>query len=141
MLTCLPFFNALRQCVLESIRVGLFVSALLTFIILMLGNFAQAEVPQETWNTDTQILAHPAEMKSGGLLFKGDDNYQTAPLLHTDVHIVITGMIARAKVKQSFRNPTNEWKEGIYVFPLADSAAVDHMRMHIGERIIEGQIK
>ena len=135
------FFKALRQCVLESIRVGLFVSTLLTFLVLIFGNFAQAEVPQQPANSDMQILAHPAEMKSGGLLFKGDDNYQTAPILHTDVHIVITGMIARVKVKQSFRNPADEWKEGIDVFPLPATAAVDHMRMHIGERIIEGQIK
>ena len=50
-------------------------------------------------------------------------------------------MIVRAKVKQSFCNPTDEWKEGVYVFPLPETAAVDHMRMHIGERIVEGQIK
>lgn len=31
--------------------------------------------------------------------------------------------------------------EGIYVFPLRETAAVDHLRMKVGERIIEGEIK
>ncbi|HEY7532898.1 MAG TPA: marine proteobacterial sortase target protein, partial [Nitrospiraceae bacterium] len=35
----------------------------------------------------------------------------------------------------------DDWAEGIYVFPLPDTAAVDHLRMKVGERIIEGQIK
>ena len=34
-----------------------------------------------------------------------------------------------------------EWVEGVYVFPLPDEAAVDHLRMTIGERIIEGEIR
>ncbi len=53
----------------------------------------------------------------------------------------ITGTIARAKVRQRFTNPSDDWVEGIYVFPLPDDAAVDHMRLQIGERIIEGEIK
>ncbi|HNP30600.1 MAG TPA: marine proteobacterial sortase target protein, partial [Nitrospirales bacterium] len=31
--------------------------------------------------------------------------------------------------------------EGIYVFPLPEQAAVDHLRMRIGERVIEGMIQ
>jgi Ca-activated chloride channel family protein len=33
------------------------------------------------------------------------------------------------------------WAEGIYVFPLPEDAAVDHFRLHTGERQIEGQIQ
>ncbi|MFT5133581.1 MAG: Ca-activated chloride channel family protein, partial [Gammaproteobacteria bacterium] len=135
------FFNALYQCVCETIRVGLFITALLTCIVLTLVNVAHAEVSHQEEHGDIQTVKHPGEMTSGGLLFKADNEYQRAPILHTDVSITITGMIARAKVKQSFRNPTNEWKEGVYVFPLPESATVDQMRMHIGERIIEGQIR
>ena len=51
------------------------------------------------------------------------------------------GMIARVHVHQKFKNPDKQWKEGIYVFPLPEHAAVDHMRMTIGERVIEGRIK
>jgi Ca-activated chloride channel family protein len=64
-----------------------------------------------------------------------------APTLKTDVRIAVTGVIARAIVKQEFTNPGKDWAEGIYVFPLPETAAVDHLRMIVGERIIEGQIK
>jgi hypothetical protein len=135
------FFMALRLCIQQSLRVGLAVSVLLTSLILTLGNFAQAAVSENSESGETRLIEDPGMMKSGGLLFKSESEYQIAPLLHTDVHISISGMIARAKVKQSFRNPTREWKEGVYVFPLPEDAAVDHMRMLIGERIIEGQIR
>lgn len=83
----------------------------------------------------------PSEVKQGSLLFKNDQGFTQAPTLDTDVHIQITGMTARATVKQKFHNDSADWKEGIYVFPLPENAAVDQLRMHIGERIIEGQIK
>jgi Ca-activated chloride channel family protein len=63
------------------------------------------------------------------------------PLLDTEVHIRVTGPIARARVKQMFRNPGKEWLEGVYVFPLPDDAAVDRLKLRIGERVIEGEIR
>ena len=64
-----------------------------------------------------------------------------APLLNTTVTMTISGLIARTTVSQQFTNPSSEWAEGVYVFPLPEQAAVDHLRMRIGERIIEGQIQ
>jgi Ca-activated chloride channel family protein len=69
------------------------------------------------------------------------DSYIEAPVLSTDVTITVRGVIARVRVTQTFSNPSDEWTEGIYVFPLPAAAAVDTLRMVIGERIIEGQIK
>jgi Ca-activated chloride channel family protein len=60
--------------------------------------------------------------------------------LSTDISMRISGPILRATVKQRFRNPTQSWVEGIYSFPLPEQAAVDQLRMHIGDRVIEGQI-
>ena len=81
-------------------------------------------------------------MYSGEHYYSGmRTGYINAPTLHTDVRIDITGMVARANVKQTFTNPDKIWQEGIYVFPLPEDAAVDYLRMQIGERIIEGQIK
>ena len=65
----------------------------------------------------------------------------SAPLVDTRVRFNVTGVIARAAVIQRFKNPTNQWIEGAYVFPLPENAAVDHLRMRAGERIIEGQIR
>ena len=64
-----------------------------------------------------------------------------APLLHTTVKITVSGLIARTTVSQQFSNPSDEWAEGVYVFPLPETAAVDHLRMKIGDRLIEGQIQ
>ena len=83
------------------------------------------------------------EVKQGSLLFKTDqpNQFLPAPTLRTAVEISVTGLIARAKVKQQFNNPGADWAEGVYVFPLPETGAVDHMRMIIGERIIEGVIQ
>jgi len=64
-----------------------------------------------------------------------------APLVFTDVHMDVSGMTARVRVVQRFVNPTTDWREGVYVFPLPDKAAVDHLDMRIGDRMIQGQIK
>ena len=86
------------------------------------------------------------EVTEGALLFRTNQagRYRPAPILKTDVQIAVTGIIARATVRQEFTNPSQQkgdWLEGIYVFPLPETAAVDHLRMKVGERIIEGQIK
>ena len=64
-----------------------------------------------------------------------------APTLKTDVHVQVTGLIARVEVRQEFTNAASTWAEGIYTFPLPETGAVDHLRMRIGERVIEGMIK
>jgi len=85
--------------------------------------------------------AAPGEMQTGSLLMRMKEGYETATLLNTDVNIDVNGLVARVSVMQEFRNEGSEWVEGIYVFPLPDTAAVDHMRLYIGERFIEGEIR
>ncbi len=86
------------------------------------------------------------DVTQGSLLFKTNEagRYIPAPILKTDAQIAITGIIARTMLKQEFVNPSREkddWAEGIYVFPLPETAAVDHLRMKVGERTIVGEIK
>lgn len=64
-----------------------------------------------------------------------------APLVSTDVVFRVSGPIARAHVVQTFRNPGEDWYEGIYVFPLPQGAAVDRLLLRVGERTIEGEIR
>jgi Ca-activated chloride channel homolog len=64
-----------------------------------------------------------------------------APLLGTEVEMRVTGIVVRALVRQYFENPSSEWAEGIYVFPLPEDAAVDHLRMKVGDRVIEGMVQ
>ena len=85
--------------------------------------------------------AGPDDVGSGSLLLRMQEGYRVSTLLNTDVDMSVTGLVARVRVQQAFRNDGSEWAEGIYVFPLPDRAAVDHMRLHIGERFIEGEIR
>src|SRR5438876_771816 len=78
----------------------------------------------------------------GTLLFRGGAGAAVpAPLLETDVDLRVTGPVARAIVRQQFVNPTSDWVEGVYVFPLPEDAAVDHLRLHVGDRVLEGVIR
>jgi Ca-activated chloride channel family protein len=94
----------------------------------------------------TAVSAEPVSLASvnEGSLFmvdREDNRVSPAPLLNTRVAMDITGIVARVKVDQAFHNTTDRWQEGVYVFPLPDDAAVDHMRLWIGERFIEGEIR
>ncbi|HKJ23582.1 MAG TPA: VIT domain-containing protein, partial [Myxococcota bacterium] len=66
---------------------------------------------------------------------------QRAPLLEIDFALRVTGLVARGTVIQRFRNPTERWLQGTYRFPLPANAAVDGLRMRVGDRVIEGEIR
>ena len=80
---------------------------------------------------------------TGELLFKTSvpGCYFPAPRIAADFAIDISGPVARTRVTQRFENPADGWVEGVYLFPLPDGAAVDTLKMRIGERLIEGKIK
>jgi Ca-activated chloride channel family protein len=89
-------------------------------------------------NNETDLM----ESTSGSVwLLTENGSYANALLLKTDVSFDVSGIIARATVKQRFRNTGSMWAEGIYVFPLPENAAVDHFKLHIGERQVVGQIQ
>jgi len=83
----------------------------------------------------------PSQAQSGSLLLRMQSGYEIATRMNTDIETQISGLVARVSVRQVFQNSGTEWVEGIYVFPLPDNAAVDRLRMHIGERFIEGEIR
>src|SRR5262249_17813107 len=94
-------------------------------------------------NEASAALVTPDEMHAGSLLFGSTEpgRYIEAPRLGTDVNIVVSGPTARARITQIFKNPTNGWVEGVYVYPLPDGGAVDTLKMVIGDRIVVGDIK
>ncbi len=88
------------------------------------------------------VLATPAYGTEGGLVLRAAGRQPVAaPLISTDVTIRVAGPVARARVVQTFRNPQSDWYEGVYVFPLPENGAVDRLRLRVGERVIEGEIK
>ena len=114
----------------KAVLGGVVASLVLAALALLLASNAQAQVKIN-------------DAKAGTLLFRtGTEGvFEAAPTVETDVAIQVTGLIARTRVAQAFQNPGTDWVEGVYVFPLPENAAVDRMRLRIGERILEGQIR
>jgi Ca-activated chloride channel homolog len=110
---------------------GIAVAVALGFAAMVLAQNAQA------------AAVKPGDAHTGQLLLQTatPGEYTVAPTVETEAAIQVTGMIARTRLTQSFHNPGTASAEGIYVFPLPENAAVDHLSMRIGEREIEGLIQ
>ena len=121
-------WRELARFVLDGFVAGLVVSLVLALAVFIVTTPAQAAT---------------ASQPAGASVPQGRRRRprSPSPLVFTDVRMSVTGMIARVTVEQRFVNPTDEWREGVYVFPLPEKAAVDHLRMKVGERVIEGMIK
>lgn len=79
----------------------------------------------------------------GQLTIMGADGKPGAlcPLEGTKVEADIAGFGARVTVVQTFTNPSKAPIEALYTFPLPSDAAVDRMRMEVGDRVVEGVIR
>ncbi|MCC7049853.1 MAG: marine proteobacterial sortase target protein [Alphaproteobacteria bacterium] len=89
-----------------------------------------------------QVFRKPGEAGRGELLFRERDSglWRAVPMLSTEVEIGVGGVSARVAVVQRFKNKSPDWLEGIYVFPLPETAAVDSLRMVVGDRVIDGRV-
>ena len=105
------------------------------FLFILFNVTAQHTQADEMYNS-------PSEVSQGSLLVRNENGYfKTLPLLDTQVKLSISGLIARATVKQFFENTSEDFIEATYLFPLPEDSAVDHMDLLIGERRIIGEIK
>ena len=88
-------------------------------------------------------LAWGSDRPGQGLFLAGKDGTTRvpAPVLGATVEVRMTGIIARTRVTQIFTNPAKKWVEGIYIFPLPEDAAVDTLRMKVGDRTVQGVIQ
>ena len=111
----------------EAAGVGLAASVALLLAALLIASAADAAAPETP--------------SSGALLLQGQGEPVAAPLLATDVVIDVAGIVARARVTQRFINPSGDWREAVYVFPLPPDAAVDHLDVRVGTRRIVGVIR
>jgi len=106
-------------------------------VLLIFGAVSQSaasEFPSQ------EITAHE-EVRSGELLAIMDDGkFVPASLLSQEVEMQVSGIVNRVKVAQHFVNDSGAWVEAVYIFPLPEECGVDHMRLKIGERSVEGKI-
>ncbi len=117
------------------------VAALVVTYFLLLTLMARGAAGESHFDFGPPMRLRDAEQGSLLLRTELEGVFLPAPVLETEVRIRVAGLLARATVTQRFHNPTQEWLEGVYVFPLPDTAAVDGLRMIVGERIVEGRIK
>ena len=114
-------------------------------VLLALCLFGTGMMPAPAAEAPAATMPHAVErdIGTGTLLVRMPSTREMlrAPALATEVHIRVTGLIARTRVVQRFSNPSGEWVEGVYVFPLPERSAVDRLRMRIGERTIEGVLR
>jgi Ca-activated chloride channel family protein len=91
---------------------------------------------------DPLPLVKMDDVKSATMLLKTSQPgvFAAAPALKTDVRLHVRGIILRGEVSQTFENTTPVCAEAVYAFPLPENAAVDTLRMTIGQRVIEGEV-
>ena len=73
----------------------------------------------------------------GGLLLGSAES--PAPVLASDVHIEIAGVVANVRLTQIFRNPSQQPLQAVYAFPLPAGAAVDGFSLAIGQRALRAK--
>jgi Ca-activated chloride channel family protein len=112
-----------------------YITAMVCILILgVLWDGAAAMTGEETG-------LRPEDVRRGELLVAMENGQlQPAPLLSQQVSMQVSGITARVKVEQHFVNSDQNWIEAVYVFPLPDESSVDHLRLRVGERLLEGQI-
>ena len=109
---------------------------------LLIGSVALAVSPTHAAELRSAAFIKPGDARSGSLLLKnGDNTYADATRLGIDVDLTVSGPTIRARVTQLFRNPTKDWMEATYVYPLPEGGAVDTLKMVVGDRVIVGDIK
>jgi len=112
-----------------------FFSGLVTVALLAVAVVAFPQQGEETIGL--------GEVGRGSLLAATETpgRYIAVPLQSTEVEITVKGLVVEAVVEQTFENRSNEWLEGVYVFPLPQGAAVHAMKLVVGNRVIEGQVQ
>jgi Ca-activated chloride channel family protein len=63
------------------------------------------------------------------------------PLKSTRVEATVTGVIADVTVRQRYRNEGATPLEARYVFPASTRAAVSGLRLRVGERVVDAEIR
>ncbi|QQX78593.1 marine proteobacterial sortase target protein [Shewanella sp. KX20019] len=82
------------------------------------------------------------EIQQGSLItFDASGNRSVSLPMKTQVSMQVSGWTNRVSLRHEFHNEQLFWVNGEYVFPLPNEAAVDGLKMWIGDRVIEGEIK
>src|ERR1700761_3016216 len=110
--------------------------------VVLVGFVALFVSFEPVWSAEApQVFARPSDAGTGTLLLKTPDGLADSTRLGVDVDLTVSGPTIRARVTQIFRNPTKDWVEANYVYPLPAGGAVDTLKMVVGDRVIVGDTK
>ena len=106
--------------------------------ILLVGIVALFVSFEPAWSAEGPVpaLVKPSDARSGSLLLKTDDGYAEATRLGIDVDLTVSGPTVRARITQIFKNPTQNWVEATYVYPLPSAGL---MAMHREYELLAGR--
>jgi Ca-activated chloride channel homolog len=116
--------------VIHLIRFAIERSLLLTLLLLAAAATAEAAPDDQDRTLSPYFVVHSS-----------DPSVEQFPLEHTDVDVQIASVIASVTVKQVYVNRGASPIHARYVFPASTRAAVSGMRMKIGDRVVEAQIR
>ena len=91
--------------------------------------------------TTATAAADPSREHPGIGTLHFDTPGLSAVRLATDIRVDVTGHVARTRMQQEFRNPSDAWVSATYLLPLPVGAAVDQLDMTVGEQRIVGEIQ
>lgn len=66
---------------------------------------------------------------------------EPAIVLDSEFDIEVSGLLAETTLSRRFRNTSDAWREGVFVFPLPEKASVYGLTMTVGERTIVGEVQ
>ena len=125
-----PTGNAPARSRLIAVRLSiLFLLSIAALAALGMARAAGESDGEET-SAGTLVL-HP----------RGGGADLTAVRLGTHYEVRVSGRIARTRVVQAFRNTGRQWAAATYLYPLPEDAAVDSLKMVVGQRVIVGEIR
>ncbi|WP_169727450.1 VIT domain-containing protein [Granulosicoccus antarcticus] len=78
---------------------------------------------------------------NASLILHHPDGDVDALVLDADIDLQVQGLLADMTLEQTFRNTTDQWLEGSYLFPLPPDATVRGLKMVVGERTIIAEIQ
>src|SRR5262245_66186191 len=88
--------------------------------------------------------ADPAEDRTLSPYFfieGGDPAVDRLPLERTSVDVAVAGVIAQVTVHQIYKNDGSRPIHARYVFPASTRAAVNGLRMRIGNDVVEARVR
>ena len=113
----------------------------LAALALAAGSLAVADAAAQTTAQPASPATADRSLSPYFAVANAEPGVDALPLKSTRVEVAIAGVIADVRVTQVYRNEGSRPLEARYVFPASTRAAVYALRMRIGERAVDAEIR